>query len=216
MRLPLLIVAATAVAVGACSASQPVMHAQTAPVPLAVQFKLTDLDYKPIAGVDVRVAFGPDPAWQAPDNGTRFVTDKAGEFKFTASIVVDPQMKKMPTNFMDSLTARAQPTDHLRVAAELPWADFRWVYVVDLWRFHSDGTILNEGISIFSRDDAGRFSREAKRKDGGWLIADLKGLALTTSPYDTWENMLDPGDDPKSPRWTLKLGFKRWPPPVSR
>lgn len=216
MRLPLVFVVATAIAAGACAVSQPVMQAQRAPVPLDVELKVTDLDYKPIAGVPVRVAFGPGTAWQAPDHGTRFVTDASGQFRFTASATLEEEPKKRPTNFADSLTAKAQPTDHLRIATELPWADFNWVYVLDLWRFRSDGTVMSQGMSLYSRDEAGRFTREARRSADGWLIADLKGLVLSGLGYDPWQNMLDPGDDPNSPRWTLKLAFKRSPPPVRR
>jgi hypothetical protein len=48
-------------------------------------------------------------------------------------------------------------------------------------------------------------------------MADLKGLALTTPGHEPWDVKLDPGAaDPKSPRWTLRLAFKRSPPPVRR
>jgi hypothetical protein len=207
---------AAALATAACASPSPTVQAQTSTVPLDVEFKVTDLDYKPIAGVPVRVAFGPGTAWQAPDNGTRFVTDASGLFRFTASATLEEQPKTKPTNWVDSLTAKAQPTDHLRVATELPWAGFNWVYVLDLWRFRSDGTVLTQGMSLYSRDEAGRFTREARRSADGWLIADLKGLVLSALGYDAWQNMLDPGDDPKSSHWTLKLAFKQSPPPVRR
>ena len=35
-----------------------------APVPLTVRFKLTDLEYQPIADAAVRVTVGSDPRWQ--------------------------------------------------------------------------------------------------------------------------------------------------------
>jgi len=202
----------------ACAAPVPaVARAETPPsAPIDVQFKLTDLDYKPIAGVPVRVAFGPDAAWQSPDAGTRFTTDAAGQFRFTASAEIDEQPKKMPTNFADSLTSRPQPTDHLRVAVELPYMTFRWAYVVDLWRFRNGGDVMNEGVSVYTPDDRGRFTREAKRVDGGWLMADLKGLALTTPGHEPWDYFLEPRADPKSPGWSLRLAFKRSPPPVRR
>ena len=200
-----------------CAAPSPPVVRDEAPlVPLDVQFKLTDLDYKPIPGVPVRMAFGPDPAWQAPEAGTRFTTDAAGEFRFTASAAPDEQAKKMPTNFRDSLTARPQPTDHLRIATELPYMTFRWVYVVDLWRFRNGGDILNDGVTVYTPDEGGRFTRKAKRIDGGWLMADLKGLVLTTLGHEPWDFQLEPSADPKSPGWSLRLAFKRSPPPVRR
>ena len=61
----------------------PTVRAQ--PVPLDVTFKLTDLDYKPVAGAPVRIVFGSDLDWQAPNAGRRFVTDAKGEHRFRAS-----------------------------------------------------------------------------------------------------------------------------------
>ncbi len=47
-------------------------------VPLAVTFKLTDPDYKPLSGVPIRLVFPCDKNWQDPDAGYRFVTDAKG------------------------------------------------------------------------------------------------------------------------------------------
>ena len=211
------LVAATLAASFGCTASPRAVQAQGAPAPTDVVFKLTDLEYAAIPGVDVRIAFGPTEAWRARDTGTRFVTDAAGEFRFTTSVVVDEQPKKLPTNFADSLLARPQATDHLRIAAELPYMTFRWVYVVDLWRFRTSGDVLTDGLAVYTPDAAGRFTQEAKRVDGGWLMADLKGLALTTPGYEPWDFRLEPGGaETSSPRWSLRLAFKRSPPPVRR
>jgi hypothetical protein len=214
MRVTTLVAAG---AFSACAPSSPVVRAQAEPVALDVQFKLTDLDDSPIPNAPVRIAFGPANTWQAPDSGTRFVTDAAGEYRFTTSAVLDAQPKAMPTNFADSMTARAQPTDHLLVATELPYMTFRWLYTVDLWRFRNGGDVLTGGLAVYTRDDAGRFTQQARRKDGGWLMADLKGLALTTPGHDPWDFRLEPAVlESKPPRWTLRLAFKRSPPPVRR
>jgi len=186
-------------------------------VPLEVQFKLTDLNYAPIAGVPVRVAFGPPATWQSPGSGTRFVTDAAGASTFSTSAPIEPQAKTRPTNFVDSLTARPQPADHLAIAAELPYMTFRWMYVAEIWRFRN-GDLLTEGVSVYTPDDRGLFTRKTPRsKDGGWLMADLKGLVLTTPGHDMWDYKLEPIGDAANPSgWRLQLAFKRSPEPIRR
>ena len=201
----------------ACSgASSPPARAEVAPVTLEVQFKLTDLDYKAVAGVPVRVAFGAPAAWQSPESGTKFVTGATGEFTFSATAPIEPESKTRPTNFADSLTARPEPTDHLTAAVELPYMTFRWLYVVEIWRFQKSGDVLTQGITLYTRDPSGRFTRKAERqKDGGWVIADLNGLLLTAPGHEVWSNLLEPpeGNDPSSP-WRLRLAFKQYPPPI--
>lgn len=190
---------------------------QTTTVSLDVQFKLTTPDYQPIAGVPVRVTFGAESTWQAPRTGTSFVTDAAGTFRFTAPAPIDAQPKKIPTNFADSLLARPQPADHLLVATELAYLDSPWLYVFDLWRFRNGGDVLKEGLSVYTRDDAGRFTRKARQENGGWVMADLRGLVLTTPGHEPWDYMLEPGPDGATPpKWTLRLAFKRWPAPIRR
>lgn len=209
------VVSAAAWACG--GASSPPARAEAAPVTLEVQFKLTDLDYKAVAGVPVRVAFGPPAAWQSPENGTKFVTGIAGEFTFSAPAPIELESKTRPTNFADSLTARPEPTDHLTAAVELPYLTFRWLYVVEIWRFRKGGDVLNTGLTVFTRDASGRFTRKGERKDGSWMIADLNGLLLTALGHEVWDNLLEPpeGNDPSSP-WRLRLAFKQHPPPVRR
>jgi len=190
---------------------------QPTPVSLDVQFKLTTLDYQPIAAAPVRVTFGAESTWQAPGTGTSFVTDAAGTFRFTSPVTIDTQQKKIPTNFADSLLARPQPADHLLIATELTYVDFPWLYVFELWRFKNGGDVLNEGVSVYTRDDAGRFTRKARHQNSGWLMADLKGLVLTTPGHEAWDYLLEPASDAATPpKWTLRLAFKRWPPPVRR
>ena len=210
------VVWAAAWACGGASSSPPV-RAEVPPVTLEVQFKLTDLDYVAVPGVPVRVAFGAPTTWQAPESGTKFVTGAGGEFTFSAPAPIEPESKTRPTNFADSLTARPEPADHLAAAVELPYMTFRWLYVVEIWRFRKGGDVLNTGLMVYTRDASGRFTRKAERKDGGWMIADLNGLLLTTPGHEVWSNLLEPpeGNDPSSP-WRLRLAFKRSPPPVRR
>ena len=186
------------------------------PVPLDVTFKLTDLDYKPVAGAPVRVVFGSDPDWQAPNAGRRFVTDANGEHRFTASVVIDQRSRKLPTNFADSLLSRPQTTDHLKVGAELEYAGFRWLYVVDVDRFPNTDVLLDD-FSVFTADAQGRYVRKAKQQDHGWVMPDRGGLALTGPGYEPWDFMLRPQEgNATGKRWTLLLSFKRAPQPVRR
>ena len=210
-----LVLAAT---IASAAIPSPPSHAmQAAPVSLDVQFKLTTPDYQPIASAPVRVTFGAESTWQAPGTGTSFVTDATGTFRFTATAPIDTQQKKIPTNFADSLLSRPQPADHLLVATELAYMNFPWLYVIDLWRFRNGGDVMTQGVSVYTRDETGRFTRKAREQNGGWLMADLKGLALTTPGHEPWDYLLEPGPPGATPpKWTLRLAFKRWPAPIKR
>ena len=187
------------------------------PVALAVEFKLTDLDDAPVPGAPVRLVLGSTPDWQSPSAGHRFVTDAGGAYRFAAPVVLDKQLRKLPTNFLSSLASRPQQAEHLRVAAELEYMTFRWLYAVDVYRFAAGGEVLLEGLSVYTRDGRGEFTSRAKRDAGGWLMADLGGLALTQPGYEPSNVMLqpDPGD-PSHLRWTLRIAFKKSPAPIRR
>lgn len=146
---------------------------------LDVNFKLTDLDYKPLSNTPVRLVFGSDKDWQSPAAGQKLMTDAKGEVKLTANVVLDKRSKKMPTNFLSSLMSAPQQTDHIVVGAELEYMQFRWLYTVEIFHFR-DGTDLLGEVAIFSRDERGHFTRKAERKGTDWMIADLPGLVLTT------------------------------------
>ena len=180
---------------------------------LDVNFKLTDLDYKPLSNTPVRLVFGSDKDWQSPTAGQKLMTDAKGEAKLTANVVLDKRSKKMPTNFLSSLMSAPQQTDHIVVGAELEYMQFRWLYTVEIFHFR-DGTDMLGEVAIFSRDERGRFTRKAERKGTDWTIADLPGLVLTTPGYEPWTFALQP--DPGEKRWQLNLAFKKFPPPVRR
>src|SRR5262245_20918338 len=190
-----------------------VATASAQPVTLDIEFKLTDLDYKPIPNAPVRLVFTSDKDWQSATGGQRFTTDAKGEAKLTANVVLDKRMKKMPTNFWTSLVSTPQQTDHLVVGAEMEYMEFRWLYTVEVFHFR-DGTDLLGEVAIYSRDERGDFTRKAERKGTDWVISDLRGMVLTTAGYDPWNFALSP--DAAGKRWQLKLGFKRFPPPVRR
>jgi hypothetical protein len=187
------------------------------PVALNVHFTLTDLDYKPIPDVAVRVTFGSDPRWQSADSGERFVTDANGEHRFTASVVIDKLARKLPTNFLDSVFSRSKLTDHLMVATELEYATYHWLYTVDLYRFPGGDPVMLDGTAVYTRDATGAFTSKAHLDEGGWRMAELNGLVLTTPGHEPWDYSLQPDDgDPAQQKWTLKLSFKRSPPPIRR
>jgi hypothetical protein len=187
------------------------------PVSLDVTFVLTDLEHAPIAGTAVRVVFGSDPGWREPGAGDRLVTDARGESRFSSPVTLDRVRRKVPTNFWSSLVTPPAKADRLMVAAELPYMEFRWLYAVDLYRFADSGDVLLDGLSVYTPDADGRFTRKATHDDDGWTMAELGGLVLTTPGHAPWDFTLapDPGD-PMEGRWTLRLGFRRSPAPIRR
>ncbi len=193
-----------------------VVQADAQPVALEVRFKLTDRDYKPLAGVPVRIVFGSDPGWQNPSAGQRFATDAKGEATLRANVVLDKQLRKMPTNFVSSVLSRPQETDHLRVAAEMEYLDQHWLYTVDVVRFAS-GDVMQDDFSLYTTDPQGRFTQKAEQGTNGWKIAGLGGLILTKPGYEPWDFNLDiDPSDPSRKRWILRLAFMKYPAPVRR
>ena len=193
-----------------------VAPAHAIPVVLAVTFTLTDLDYKPLAGVPVRVVFGSDPNWQQADGGHRLVTDATGEARWETRVELEEQMKKVPTNFVGSLLSGPQKAQYLRVGAEMTYFERPWLYTVDLYRF-AGGDTLQDDSAVYTRDERGAFTHKAKQDKNGWTMADMGGLVLTMPGFEAWTFALDPDPaDPTQKRWTLKLAFKKAPPPVRR
>ena len=103
----------------ACLAAFPLFPARVmaaGTVPLDVELKVTDHDYKPLAGVPVRLVFGL-PDWQSPDAGVKVVTGDDGIVKFTADAVIERRWSSVNVGF----TPLRMPVrvDHLSLAAEL-------------------------------------------------------------------------------------------------
>jgi hypothetical protein len=185
-------------------------------VSLAVRFKLTDLDGKPIPKTDVRIVFGSDKNWQDANAGQRFVTDANGEHRFTASVVLDRQMKKLPTNYIESLKSAPRPMDHLLVGAELEYATIRWLYALDLFHIPPGDSMLSDR-TVWIRDPRGNFTRQPKQDRNGFHLPEMGGLVLTGLGHEPSDFALKPDDtDPSGGRWTLTLGFKRHPEPIRR
>ena len=129
--------------------------------------------------------------------------------------MLDERKRKRPTNFLSSLLASAEPTTHLTVSTELAYMQRRWLYVIDLDRFASDGDVVLDGVSVYAADSRGWFTRKARRDEqGDWHMADLPGAVLTSPGHEPWNFSLQP--DPTGRRWTLQLAFKRAPEPVQR
>jgi hypothetical protein len=182
-------------------------------VMLDVIFKLTDLDYKPLPGVPVRLVFCCDKNWQSANAGYRFVTDEKGEGRVTARVVIARHLRKKPTNFFSSLVSLPQPTDHLAAGAELEYMGFHWLYIVNMERF-PDGDVMQDDFSVYSRDTRGHFALKAARISQDWEIKDLGGMMLTGPGHTPWNAMIAPGSGTE--HWTLQLAFKKSPPAVRR
>ena len=180
------------------------------PVPLDVTFKLTDLDYKPLPNVPVRIVFARD-GWQRADSGRRIFTDASGEAHFTAEVMIDTKLRKIPTNFVDSLFSTPKRADHLLVGAEMEYMSFRWLYVVEVARFEGGDTMLDR-FAVYTRDIDGRYTREIEEGPNGFRPPELNGLALTGPGYQVFDYLLEREGN----RWKLRLAFKKSPPPMRR
>lgn len=205
-----------------CAGMASVVHAET--ITLAVTFKLTDSDYKPLPGQSVRLAFsGQD--WRSPTAGQRVVTDAKGVAHFTAVVELDRQVKSQNVG----MTPFSVPvgTDHLLIAAEmqrvLPLDGhhrvFHWLYTENVFRYSGGETSGGYIDAIFSKDAQGRFTKQLEPN------LNIVHMAQRTDPeqraiggdigYVPTDFLLDRDDADKAhPRWTLSLGFKQMPRPV--
>lgn len=116
------------------------LHGQA--IQLEVQFKLTDLEYHPLAGQKVRVVLGNED-WQAASAGHAFQTDANGEGHFTAPAVLDRRWRR-PLGALVSLPGLPEHTVHILAAAELDYGGHRRLHAVDLCRF-KNGDVLQDG-----------------------------------------------------------------------
>jgi hypothetical protein len=188
------------------------------PATLEIDFLLTDLERRPIPGASVRLVFGAQPGWQSALAGHRFTTDAKGGHTFAAPVAIEARAIRWPTNFVSSLFRRAEPADFLQLGAELDYAGHRWLYVIDVHRFRSDGTVMRSGFSVFTRNARGDFTEKANVTDVGWAMADMNGLVLAEPGHRIADLTLLPveGDEGTSPRWRLTVSFTRSPVPMSR
>ena len=207
-------------------AAMPLVFARPAeaePMTLDVEFKLTDRNYQPLAGVPVRLVLGVAD-WQAPDAGVRIVTGDDGTANFTIQATIDRRWHWTNVGF----TPIAVPSrvDHLAIAAELervlPRQDggettYHWLYTADVVRFR-DGDCSTDGIDdIYEAAPDGRFTKLiGSGATGTDFQMMIDGLVLTGGGYKLWDFMLSRPQDGAGGRWDLKLSLMRLPKPVLR
>jgi len=183
-------------------------------VSLNVTFKLTDLDYHPLAGVPVRLLFCCDKDWQDPNAGYRFVTDANGEGHVTAPVTLDRRWRRIDSNYIGTLIGLPMLTYHLGAGAELEFEGFHRIYIVQTLLF-PEGTCLQDRFDVYTPDVQGRFTVSPERTfEGGWKFKELGGLIVSGPGYQPWDYTL--GHDGRNENWTLKLALKKSPPPMRR
>lgn len=184
-------------------------------VTLDVSFKLTDIDYKPLPGVPVRLVFACDKDWQSPKSGYRFQTDDKGEAHLTANVTLDKRLRRIPTNFVDSLLSTPKPMDHLSMGAELSYMDFPALYMVDVLLLPDRSTAMQDSFFLYTADQSGNFSHKVWPREYHSVRPDLKNVVLRGPGFEPWDYMLQPvPDDATGRKWALKLAFKKTPPPI--
>ncbi len=202
----------------------PLVLARAAParaVPLDVEFKLTDPDYRPLAGVPIRFVFGTGD-WQAPGAGTRIVTAADGTAKFTVDAVVGRRWQFRNIGFTPfSMPIR---TDHVSVAAELefvlpkrdgPDTVHRWLYTAEIDRDGSGDCSTDDLDKVYEAGPDGRFTKlVGVNAAGPNFDVNIDGWAVSSAGYKLSDFMLEPEDTAAGEkRWRLKLAIVRRPKP---
>ena len=208
-----------------CLAAVAVMFVRNGPgrtVSLDVEFKLTDLDYHPLAGVPLRLVLGAGDL-QAPDAGVRIVTAEDGTAKFTTRGVVDRRWGFSNIGFTPfSMPYRA---DHIAIAAELPFVlprkggddiVHRWLYTADIDRMPDGDCNTDDLDDVYEVGSDGRFSKlVGTNASGPNFNAVVDGWLLSGAGYQLSDFMLEPDKaDTTGQRWHLKLAIKQRPKPV--
>jgi len=185
---------------------------------LEVTFKLTDLQYKPIAAA-ARIVSPDEPGWQRPDAGVKLATGSDGLGHARLPVRVTRKSCKRPTNFWTELVARQEPCEVVRVGAELQWAGHPWLHVVELIRFPGGGDVLLDSHEVYTRDASGSFTAKAEHVGQDWKVSYFPNMLLTAVGHQPFDFMLAPKDgagaSPNAP-WTLRLSFRQSPEPVVR
>jgi hypothetical protein len=209
----------------ACLAVVPLSLARITParaVPLHVDFKLTDEEYRPLAGVSVRLVFGTGDR-QAPDAGTRIVTAADGTATFTIDAVINRRWQFRNIGFTPlSMPVR---TDHVSVAAELefvlpkkdgPDAVHRWLYTAEIDRDGSGDCSTDDLDKVYEAGPDGRFTRlVGANASGPNFNVNIDGWSLSSAGYKLSDFMLEPEDTAAGEkRWHLKLAIMRRPKAV--
>jgi hypothetical protein len=193
-------------------------------VPLDVEFKLTDVDYNPLAGVPLRLVLGAEN-WQAPESGVQIVTAPDGTAKFTTQAVVGRRWQFSNIGF----TPFSMPfrSDHIAIAAELTFAIpkkdsddivHHWLYTADI-DCDSGGDCSTDDLDkVYEAGADGRFTKlVGSNASGPNFNTMVDGWMHSSAGYKLWDFALSPVDDAGAgKRWHLKLGIMRLPKPVLR
>jgi hypothetical protein len=188
-------------------------------VSLDVEFKLTDREYRPLAGVPLRLVLGVKD-WQAAQAGVRLVTAEDGGARFTTDAIIDRRWRWFNIGFTPfSMPARV---DHLSLAVELEFAlpikdgpdtIRHWLYTAEIYR-HRDGDCSTDDLdSIYEAGPDGGFTQLlGSGAAGPNFKMKIDGFILTGGGYKLWDFMLSPDEtDPTRNHWHLKLGLVRLP-----
>jgi len=191
-------------------------------VPLDVEFKLTDSEYGPLAGVPVRLVLGAAD-WQAPDAGVRIVTAADGGARFTTPARIGRRWSSSAIGFTGlSMPFRA---DYLALAAELTFAlprrngddvIHRWLYTAEIDRMPDGDCSSLDLDEVYDAGPDGRFTKHlGSNASGPNFNTRVDGWMLSSAGYQLSDFLLHRGDgDGGNERWRLRLGIKRMPKPV--
>jgi hypothetical protein len=178
---------------------------------LDVAFRLTDLQYRPIAAA-ARLVSPDEPGWQRPDAGVKLATDANGLARASLPARMVRTLRKRPTNFWSGLVAPPESCEVVRIATELQWAGHPWLHVVELVRFPG-GDVLLESREVYTRDASGSFTAKAEHVGEDWKVSYFPNMMLTSVGNEPFEFMLAPKD---GAAWTLRLAFRQSPQPIVR
>lgn len=163
---------------------------------LRLRFRLTDLEYRPIAGEPLKLRVGAVMSEEME-------TDVEGRAEMVAPRErVERKWVKRPGNFVSSLISLPQTVDAVVAGAELAYAGHRWLYTAEVLRFRNGDAMLGEA-AVYT-------PAKARRRGLDWYMVDLGGLLLTGPGHEVWEFNLQPERE----GWVIDLGMKRFPAPV--
>jgi hypothetical protein len=206
----------------ACLAATPFVlarGAESGTVPLAVEFKLTDREYRPLAGVPLRLVLGIED-WQAAGAGVRIVTGEDGAARFTTQAVIDRRWQWTNVGFTPfSIPKRV---DHISIAAELQFAVPRkegedtihhWLYTAEIYRYPGGDCSTDDLDRIYEAGADGRFTRLlGSGATGPDFQMKVDGWVLTGGGYKLWNFVLSLDETNATDKhWHLKLALMRMP-----
>lgn len=179
------------------------------PVILDVDFKLMDCNLNPIPNIPVSLVFGSKKYWQHPGVGRRFNTNKNGESRFTARVELDKIWHKIPSNYLDNMSSFPHKVEHIMVGAVMEYTSKEAMYVVDIvslpvW------TSMQDKYWVYLADRKGNFTHPVSPQDYGKFRPDPVCVWTGWEPY----NCILIKSKHNSDHWTLKVAFKRTPPPI--